>query len=108
MHTFISLLVPAVALAVGAGVGFAFGYLQDAALKRNEKLESSGKLKSGWTLMPGSGTRVAFLLIALALIQLVCPMLFTDGTQWWVSGGVVAGYGWMLFKQLRAKRAMLI
>ncbi len=93
------------ALLVGGGIGLAFGYLQNAALRHNEKLEQSGKLKSGWSIMPGSGTRVAFLLLALVIIQFVCPMLFADGTQWWVSGGVVAGYGWVLYKQLREKQA---
>jgi hypothetical protein len=34
----------------------------------------------------------------------VCPLLFRDGTQWWVSGGVVAGYGWTLFQQLQRLR----
>jgi len=40
------------------GRGVAFGTLQQAALRRNEQREQSGKLKSGWSLMPGSGTRV--------------------------------------------------
>jgi hypothetical protein len=38
------------------------------------------------------------------LVQMICPMLFKDGsTQWWVSGGVVAGYGLMLALQLRQR-----
>ena len=41
------------------------------------------------------------LLIALALVQLVCPLLFVDGTQWFVSGGVALGYGSILFRRLR-------
>jgi len=92
-----------VGLAAGGVIGLAFGYLQEAALRRNARLEESGKLKSGWNLMPGSGARVAYLLIALALIQLVCPLLFTDGTQWVVSGGLVAGYGWTLYTQMRLR-----
>jgi len=35
------------------------------------------------------------------VVQLICPLLFTDGTQWVVSGGVVFGYGWTLFRRLR-------
>lgn len=90
-----------VGLAAGGVVGYAFGLLQQAALRQHEEQERTGKLKSGWSLMPGAGARVSYLLIALALVQLVCPLLFVDGTQWLVSGGVVSGYGWTLFRQLR-------
>src|SRR4051812_1026607 len=93
-----------VGLAAGGIIGLAFGLLQKAALRRNEARELSGGLKSGWTLMPGAGVRVAYLVIALALIQVICPMLFIDGTQWVVSAGVVAGYGWILLQQLLLKR----
>jgi len=55
--------------------------------------------------MPGSGLRGAFLLIALVIIQVICPLLFAQGVQWWVSGGLAAGYGWSLFQQLRRRRA---
>lgn len=92
-----------VGLAAGGVIGFAFGLLQQAALRQHEQQERNGKLKSGWSLMPGAGARVAYMLIALALVQLVCPLLFVDGTQWLVSGGVVFGYGWTLFRQLRQR-----
>jgi len=94
-----------VGLGAGAVIGYAFGLLQQAAIRRHEQRQQSGALKSGWSLMPGSGGRVALLLITLALIQVVCPLLFRDGTQWWVSGGLVSGYGWTLFQQLRRRRA---
>jgi hypothetical protein len=90
-------------LLAGGAIGLAFGSLQQAALRRHEQLEQSGKLKSGWSLMPGAGARVAYLLIALALIQFVCPLLFADGTQWWVSAGLVVGYGSLLYRQLRLR-----
>ena len=90
-----------VGLAAGGFIGYAFGLLQQAALRQHELLERGGKLKSGWSLMPGAGARVAYLLIALALVQLVCPLLFADGAQWVVSGGVIFGYGWTLFRRLR-------
>ena len=92
-----------VGLAAGGVIGLAFGQLQQAALRRNEQRERDGALKSGWSLMPGAGVRVAYLLVALALIQLVCPLLFTDGTQWVVSAGVVLAYGWTLYTQLRLR-----
>jgi hypothetical protein len=92
-----------VGLLAGGVIGLAFGTLQQAALRRHEELEQSGKLKNGWSLMPGAGVRVAYLLIALVLVQLICPLLFSDGTQWWVSAGLVVGYGWLLYRQLRLR-----
>jgi len=94
-------------LLAGGVIGLAFGLLQQAALRRNEERERSGRPQSGWSLMPGAGVRVAYLVIALALIQVICPMLFTDGTQWVVSAGVVVGYGWILLQQLLLKRRQL-
>lgn len=92
------------ALIVGGLIGMAFGQLQNIARRKNEKREIEGKLNSGWSLMPGSGVRVAYLLITLVLIQFICPVLFkNDSTQWWVSGGVVVGYGSMLAVQLRQR-----
>ena len=94
-----------IALIVGAAIGVGFGMIQQAALRRHEEQERTGKFKSGWSIMPGSGGRVSMLLIALALIQVVCPLLFKDGTQWWVSAGVAGSYGFMLFFQLRQRLA---
>lgn len=85
----------------GTIVGASFGAIQDAASRRHRKREQAGKLNSAWAIVPGSMRRVAFLLATLALIQVTFPLLFTNGFQWWVSGGVVAGYGTMLFLQLR-------
>ena len=93
------------ALLVGGIIGAGFGILQNAARRQNERRQASGELKSGWALMPGSGARIAYLVIVLALIQIICPLLFRDGTQWWVSGGVAAGYGLMLYLQLRQRLA---
>jgi hypothetical protein len=90
-------------VAAGAMIGYAFGLLQAVALRRHEQQQQNGTLKSGWSLMPGSGARVAYLLAALALVQFVCPLLFVAGTQWLVSAGVLLGYGWTLFLQLRRR-----
>ena len=95
------------ALISGGLIGYAFGVVQQIALRRNEKRQQSGQLNNGWALMPGSGLRVAYLLIVLALIQLICPLFFVNGSQWWVSGGVVLGYGTVLFRQLRQRQAAL-
>jgi hypothetical protein len=87
----------------GVVIGLSFGKLQTLARRRHQQLAHAGKLDAGWTVMPGSMRRACYLLLALALAQLVCPLLFTNGYQWWVSGGVVAGYGTMLFLQLRQR-----
>lgn len=106
MHPeFNQILVATLSLAAGGMIGLFFGTLQKNAVRRYEQLQQSGKLNNGWMVMPGSMRRVAYLLMALALVQFVCPMLFSNGCQWWVSGGVVAGYGWTLYKQLRERLA---
>lgn len=95
------------ALVAGGLIGYVFGTIQQFALRRNEKRQESGQLNNGWAVMPGSGRRVAYLLIALVLVQLICPLFFVNGSQWWVSGGVVLGYGTILFRQLRQRQASL-
>ncbi|HVU34868.1 MAG TPA: hypothetical protein VHE61_15650 [Opitutaceae bacterium] len=99
--SFLALLRDFAGIAGGVLIGLAFGTLQQVALRRNEARQREGRFNNGWSLIPGSGTRVAYLLIALVLVQLICPLLFADGTQWLVSGGLLAGYGWTLFTQLR-------
>jgi hypothetical protein len=97
----------AAALIAGGLIGYAFGTIQQMALRRNEKRQQTGKLNNGWAVMPGSGLRVAYLLVALALIQFICPAIFYNGSQWWVSAGVVLAYGITLFRQLRQRQASL-
>jgi len=88
---------------VGGFIGLAFGTVQNFALRRNEKRQESGQLKSGWMVMPGSMSRVVFLMLALVLVQIGMPMLFDGMSQWMVSAGVVLGYGWMLYVEYRRK-----
>ena len=98
------MLASIAALVVGGLIGAAFGMLQNVARRKNEEKEARGDFKSGWSLMPGSGARVAYLLLTLVLIQVLCPVLFKDSaTKWWVSGGVGVGYGLMLALQLRQR-----
>ena len=101
----LSMLQSLMGFVAGGLIGTGFGILQDAARRQNERRQLSGELKSGWRVMPGAGARVALLVILFVLIQIICPLLFRDGTQWWVSGGVAAGYGLMLFLQLRQRLA---
>lgn len=86
-------------LIFGGAIGFGFGTIQNIAALRNEKRQQH----SGWRLMPGSMSRVAFLLLALALVQILMPMLFTGNVQWLVSTGVVISYGWTLYQKLRRR-----
>ncbi|HEX4343562.1 MAG TPA: hypothetical protein VH255_09235 [Verrucomicrobiae bacterium] len=101
MQIFLSIL----AVVAGGLIGYTFGVVQNIALRRNEERQRQGKLENGWTVMPGSGARVVYLLLVLVAIQLLCPLLFNDNTKWWVSGGVVLGYGYTLVKNLRAQMA---
>ena len=104
MNTFLILL----AVAAGGAIGYCFGLIQNRAFRRNQRSQQAGSLNTGWAVMPGSMTRVAYLLLVLVAIQLLCPLLFKDGTQWWVSGGVVMGYGYTLYRRLvRAKAGQL-
>jgi len=95
------------ALVAGGVIGLSFGSIQAAATRRHERLQTLGRFTSGWSATPGSFRRVAYLLVALALIQFLFPVFFApDGiSQWCVSAGVVAGYGWMLYRQMRLRRA---
>jgi membrane protein YqaA with SNARE-associated domain len=88
------------ALGAGGLIGWTFGAIQKLALKKNQQRQQTGKLNTGWTVMPGSMRRVGYLVIALLVVQILCPLLFVNGTQWFVSAGVVFGYGWLLFRQL--------
>ncbi len=100
-----SILLPTTALLAGGVIGLAFGAIQDSAKRRYERLQQQGKFKSGWAATPGSFRRVAYLLVALALVQFLFPMFFAQGgvSQWCVSGGVVIGYGLSLYRELRRR-----
>jgi len=95
------------ALVAGGFIGYVFGLIQNAARLRHEKRQLEGKFKNAWSIIPSSGARTAYLLLALLLVQLICPLLFVEGTQWMVSAGVAAGYGWVLFQQLVRRRKEL-
>jgi uncharacterized BrkB/YihY/UPF0761 family membrane protein len=99
------IIIMAVALLIGGAVGLLFGYIQNAAIKRNQEIQAKGKINSSFSFMPGSMTRVAMLLILLVIIQLTCPIFFKSNIQWFVSGGVVLGYGWTLLKKLHNNTA---
>ncbi len=94
-------IISLAALVTGGAIGFLFGTIQNAALARNERLKDEGKLRTGWSVMPGSMSRVAVLLVVLVAVQIFCPLLFQGNVQWLVSAGVLLGYGWSFMKRLR-------
>jgi hypothetical protein len=104
---FMSTFLMFVALAAGGAIGYFFGLIQTRALRRNERRQQDGTLPNGWAVMPGSGARIAYFLMVLVAIQFLCPLLFKDGTQWWVSAGVVMGYGYVLYRRLMQRKAGL-
>jgi hypothetical protein len=96
-------LISTIGFIVGALIGLAFGAVQRAARRKNERRQADGMTSNAWMSMPGSMSRVAFLMIALVLVQVGCPLFFEDNIQWMVSAGVVLGYGWMLFQDFRKR-----
>jgi membrane protein YqaA with SNARE-associated domain len=98
-----AVLTASAAGVLGGVIGYSFGLIQRAAQRRNELRQMTGNLHSGWAVMPGSMKRVAFLMIALVVAQVGCPMLFEGDFQWIVSAGVVLGYAIVLYHQIRTR-----
>jgi hypothetical protein len=96
-------LLPLAALVVGGSIGFSFGELQSLALSRNRERQVAGRLRTGVGLIPVSFGRVAVLLFTLAVVQIVCPILFDGNVRWMVSAGLILGYGWTMLRQLRQR-----
>jgi hypothetical protein len=76
-------------LILGLVIGGAFAWLQLQALRRNELLEKRQELSTLLKQIPGSGARVAFLLVTLVLVQVLVP----TANKWWLTGGLAVGYG---------------
>jgi hypothetical protein len=78
---------------VGAMIGLTFAWMQIQALRRNEMIEQQ-QVVSGWMKqIPGAGGRVAFLLMAFVLAQVVMQLLFHQANLPWMTAGVVLAYG---------------
>src|ERR1041385_2445607 len=83
-------ILRALAAVVAVGlIGLSFGVIQDLAVRRNQKRQQSGDLTDGMAVMPGSMRRVAYLVVTLVLVQILCPLLFVGGSQWYVAYLVV-------------------
>ncbi len=101
----INFVLSVAGLIFGGAIGFGFGKIQNAAMLRYEKRQQSDVMKSSWTIIPGSMSRVAFLLVALVAVQVLCPVFFAGNIQWLVSAGIILGYGWTLYRKLRQRTA---
>ena len=88
---------------MGLVIGGVFAWLQLQALRRNELIEKRQQLPTLLKQIPGSGMRVAFLLIALVLVQVLVP----SANKWWLSGALAVGYGvpflWRLLQMAQHK-----
>ncbi|HUJ09407.1 MAG TPA: hypothetical protein VL171_05215 [Verrucomicrobiae bacterium] len=85
-------------IVLGVTIGGAFAWLQLLAARRNEMIEKQqpvGILQQ----VPGSMGRVALLLMALVVVQVVFP----TANKWWLSGSLVIAYGIPFFWRLKYK-----
>jgi len=76
-------------IALGALIGATFAWLQLQALRRNELLEKRQQLPALLRRLPGSGVRVAFLMLALVLVQVLAP----NSDRWWLSCSLAVSCG---------------
>ena len=87
---------------MGIIIGGAFSWLQLQALRKNELLARRQELPSILKRLPGSGARVAFLLIGLVLVQL----LVSAADKWWLTGSLIVSsslpIGWRLLQLSRS------
>jgi hypothetical protein len=91
------------ALTAGIVIGGAFAWLQLQALRRNEFLAQRQQMPAFLRRLPGSGVRIAFLLLSLALVQVLVP----GANKWWLTGSLLVSSSipilWRLF-QLAPRR----
>ena len=86
-------------IVLGITIGGAFAWVQLLALRRNELLERREQVPTLLRQIPGSGGRVAFLLIALVFAQ----VLFQGASVAWMAAGVAVAYAIPFAWRLRVK-----
>ncbi len=91
-------------ITLGVLIGGTFAWLQLQALRRNELLEKRQQLPTLLRQLPGAGGRVAFLLLALVIAQVIAPTV----DKLWLSGSLAVSYGlpflWRLVQLAPRKR----
>ncbi|HUJ71118.1 MAG TPA: hypothetical protein VLZ30_02670, partial [Verrucomicrobiae bacterium] len=75
-------------ITLGTLIGGAFAWMQLRAARRNERLQEQHQSPEILRQVPGSMTRVAFLLMALVAVQIFFP----NADKWWLSGALVVAY----------------
>ncbi|HUI06472.1 MAG TPA: hypothetical protein VL486_05650 [Verrucomicrobiae bacterium] len=84
-------------ITLGTLIGGAFAWMQLRAARRNELLQRQQQSPEILRQVPGSLTRVAFLLMALVAVQ----VFFPQADKWCLSGALVVAYGIPFFWRLR-------
>ena len=89
----------ALGLVLGVTIGGIFAWLQMLALHRNELMERNEHVPALLRQIPGSMGRCAFLLIALAGVQ----VLFPSASLPWMSAGFFVSYSLPFIWRLKEK-----
>ena len=86
-------------IVLGMIIGGMFAWLQLLALRRNELLEKRQQVPTLLRQIPGSGGRIAFLLVSLVLAQ----VLFQNASVVWMAVGVTIAYAIPFVMRLKLK-----
>ncbi len=86
-------------LALGGLIGMVFAWLQLQALWRNELVEQKKEVPGWLRQVPGSMGRVAFLLLAVIMAQVLCP----SANVVWMAAGVAIAYAIPFVLRLKDK-----
>ena len=91
-------------IVAGILIGGSFAWLQLQALRRNELLAKNQQLPTFLKRLPGSGARVAYLLLALVLVQILLPGV----DLWWLSGSLIVSSSVPILLRLKQRAARVI
>jgi len=86
-------------ITLGILIGGSFAWLQLRAARRNELLQKQQQSPEILRQVPGSMTRVAYLLMALVAAQ----VFFPHADKWCLSAALVVAYGIPFFWRLKDK-----
>ncbi len=90
---------------IGAVIGGGYAWLQLRSLRRTAQAQQAGQPASLGGNAAGAFSRVALLLVALLVVQLLLPAGQID--KWWLTGALAVSYSvpffWRLSHMLRRK-----
>ncbi len=87
------LIATMASLLLGVAIGLAFGLIEERIRLRRAK---TTRERPSYGFGSSTLRRTAYLLATLVAVQALCPLLFSEGLQWSVSAGLLAGYGMVL------------